>query len=88
MIDTLILSGGGPSGIAYAGILKALTLCKIINKSELKEIITASVGIMFSILYLLDYTIPQIEKIALEIKIVVYKEKHFLDRIIAFYTEE
>ena len=25
MIDTLILSGGGPSGVAYAGILKALT---------------------------------------------------------------
>ncbi len=66
MIDTLILSGGGPSGIAYAGILKALTLTDILKRDELNEIITTSVGIIFAILYLLDYTILQIEKIVLE----------------------
>jgi NTE family protein len=65
-IDTLILSGGGPSGIAYIGILKALVEYAIIDKSELKEIITTSVGIIFATLYLLDYTILQIEKIVLE----------------------
>jgi NTE family protein len=66
MIDTLILSGGGPSGIAYVGILKALEDKKILDKSKLKEIITTSVGIIFSILYLLDYNVLQIEKIILE----------------------
>lgn len=66
MIDTLILSGGGPSGIAYAGILKALTEYNILKKDELKYIITTSVGIIFAILYLLDYNILQIEKIVLE----------------------
>lgn len=66
MIDTLILSGGGPSGIAYAGILKALTDYNILKRDELKCIITTSVGIIFAILYLLDYTILQIEKIVLE----------------------
>ena len=66
MIDTLILSGGGPSGIAYAGILKALTDYNILKRGELKEIITTSVGIIFAILYLLDYTILQIEKLVLE----------------------
>ena len=66
MIDTLILSGGGPSGVAYAGILKALTDYDILKRDELKCIITTSVGIIFSILYLLDYTIGQIEKIVLE----------------------
>lgn len=66
MIDTLILSGGGPSGIAYAGILKALTDYDILKRDELKYIITTSVGIVFAILYLLDYTILQIEKIVLE----------------------
>ena len=66
MIDTLILSGGGPSGIAYAGILKALTLTDILKRDELKCIITTSVGIIFAILYLLDYNILQIEKIVLE----------------------
>ena len=66
MIDNLILSGGGPSGVAYAGILKALTDYNILKRDELNEIITTSVGIIFAILYLLDYTILQIEKIVLE----------------------
>ena len=66
MIDTLILSGGGPSGVAYAGILKALTNYNILKRDELNEIITTSVGIVFAILYLLDYNILQIEKIVLE----------------------
>lgn len=66
MIDTLILSGGGPSGVAYAGILKALINYDVFQKKNLKHIITTSVGIIFSILYLLDYNILQIEKIVLE----------------------
>ena len=66
MIDTLILSGGGPSGIAYVGIFGALMKNEILIKSDLKEIITTSVGIIFAILYLLDYTTSQIEKIVLE----------------------
>ena len=66
MIDTLVLSGGGPSGVAYAGILKALTDYNILKRDELNEIITTSVGIVFAILYLLDYTILQIEKLVLE----------------------
>ena len=66
MIDTLILSGGGPSGVAYAGILKALIEYDTFQRKELKEIITTSVGIIFAILYLLDYNILQIEKLVLE----------------------
>lgn len=66
MIDTLILSGGGPSGVAYVGILKALTDHNILKRDDLNEIITTSVGIIFSILYLLDYNNDQIEKISLE----------------------
>ena len=54
MIDTLILSGGGPSGIAYAGILKALIDYDTFQRDNLKCIITTSVGIIFAILYLLD----------------------------------
>ena len=66
-VDTLILSGGGPSGIAYVGIFKALTDYEIIDKSEIKELITTSVGIIFSILYLLDYNILQIYKFSLQV---------------------
>jgi len=49
-IDTLVCSGGGPSGIAYNGIFRALVEKKIINQEleGIKEIITASIGILFS----------------------------------------
>ena len=55
-IDTLIMSGGGPSGIAYIGIFKALHEKNILKKdlSGIKEIIVASVGIIFAYLYMLD----------------------------------
>jgi len=68
MIDTLILSGGGPSGIAYIGIFKSLFENKILTKdlSGIKEIITASAGIIFSILYLLNLSEAVCEKIILE----------------------
>ena len=64
-IDTLILSGGGPSGIAYIGILEALFENNIINKEldGIKEIITTSIGILFSFILLIKIDI----KIAYEI---------------------
>ena len=47
-IRRLVLSGGGPSGICYGGILKALFDKKIINKNldGIEEIITTSIGIL------------------------------------------
>jgi len=64
-IDTLILSGGGPSGIAYLGVFYALFENKIIDKelSNIKEIITTSVGIMFSIFLLLKIDLKMVYKI-------------------------
>ena len=50
MIDTLILSGGGPSGIAYIGVLQALYDKEILTPdlTGIKEIITTSVGILMA----------------------------------------
>ena len=58
-VDTLILSGGGPSGIAYVGIFSALFEKKIIKKDlkGIKEIITTSAGIFFSFFLLLKIDI-------------------------------
>ena len=42
MIDTLIFNGGGPSGVAYVGILKALLDYDTFQKQNLKEIITTT----------------------------------------------
>jgi len=55
MIDTLILSGGGPSGIAYSGVLQALLDQKVLDQelTGIKEIVTTSVGIVFSYCILL-----------------------------------
>ena len=55
IIDTLVLSGGGPSGIAYTGIYQALLDHKIIDKelTGIKEIITTSIGIFFALCLLL-----------------------------------
>ena len=60
-IDTLICSGGGPSGVAYNGIIKALVEKGILNQNldGIKEIITTSIGILFSfcILLKMDYRV-------------------------------
>ena len=60
-IDTLICSGGGPSGVAYNGIIKALFEKGILNQNldGIKEIITTSIGVLFSfcILLKMDYRV-------------------------------
>jgi len=54
-IDTLILSGGGPSGIAYFGILDSLFKNGILKEDleGIKEILTTSIGILPSFCLLL-----------------------------------
>lgn len=67
-IDTLIISGGGPSGIAYIGIFKALYDKKILNEDleGIREIITTSAGILISIFILLKYDIGVLQEILLQ----------------------
>ena len=70
-IDTLICSGGGPSGIAYSGIFKALLENKIINQNldGIKEIITTSIGILFSFCILLKLNYKIAENISMKFDI-------------------
>lgn len=69
MIDTLVLSGGGPSGIAYVGVFKALFEKNILKEdlSNIKEIMTTSVGILFAIMYMIKLTNTQIREIVYRI---------------------
>ena len=87
MIETLILSGGGPSGIAYVGIFKALLEKNKLIKSDLKEIIVTSVGIIFAVLYLLDFTPCQMEKIILETELenILSSDKLEIDDLLLRY---
>lgn len=70
-IDTLILSGGGPSGIAYFGMFKALFENKIIHPklNGIREIITTSVGIIPSIFFMLGIPIHLGEEIIMKYNI-------------------
>tara|TARA_B100001123_G_scaffold435739_1_gene564812 strand:+ start:499 stop:1344 length:846 start_codon:yes stop_codon:yes gene_type:complete len=64
-IETLVLSGGSTSGIAYIGVFKALLEHNIISNGlkGIKHVITTSAGIFFSILMIIDVNLEVIKKI-------------------------
>ena len=80
-IDTLVLSGGGPSGISYIGIFRSLFEKDILKRdlSDIKEIITTSIGIIFSLLYMLEFKEEIIEKILLELDMLSILDMENLD---------
>jgi predicted acylesterase/phospholipase RssA len=67
-IDTLIFSGGGPSGLAYTGVFEALLDHEIIYRDlrGIREIITTSIGILFSFAIIIGLDNKAIRKIVLE----------------------
>jgi len=60
--DTLVLSGGGSAGILYVGVFKALDELNILK--NIKTIIGVSAGTMYSSMYLMGYTIKELQKFA------------------------
>lgn len=66
-IDTLVLSGGGPSAVAYFGIFESIFENKIINENldGIKEIITTSAGIFPSICLLIKFKLNLCKEIVL-----------------------
>lgn len=66
-IDTLILSGGGPSGIAYFGIVESLFENDILKRdlSGIKEILTTSIGILCSFCLILRLSMDVGKEVAL-----------------------
>jgi hypothetical protein len=66
-IDTLILSGGGPSGIAYFGIFESLFENDILKRdlTGIKEILTTSIGILCSFCLILGLSMDVGKGVAL-----------------------
>jgi len=66
-IDTLVLSGGGPSGVAYFGIFKSLFEKNIINENldGINEIITTSAGIFPSVCLLIKFKLELCKEIVM-----------------------
>lgn len=60
--DTLVLSGGGSAGILYVGVFKALDELNILK--NIKTIIGVSAGTIYSSMYLMGYTIKELQKFA------------------------
>ncbi len=60
----LALCGGGMRCIAHVGVFKALSEHSCLTC--VKEILGISAGALFSLLFVLEYTIPEIERLALE----------------------
>jgi NTE family protein len=60
----IALCGGGMRGVAHVGIMKALKQADLLK--NIKEVIGISAGSFFALLWILDYTVEQIEKLTLE----------------------
>jgi NTE family protein len=60
----IALCGGGMRGVAHVGIMKALKDAGLLK--NVKEVIGISAGSLFALLWVLDYTVEQIEKLTLE----------------------
>ena len=60
----IALCGGGMRGIAHVGVMKALREAGLLK--GVKEIIGISAGSLFALLWALEYTVEQIEKLSLE----------------------
>lgn len=61
IINTLVLSGGGAKGIAYAGVLKKIDEIKTVNNQynlifDINEILGVSVGAIIGFLYSIGFT--------------------------------
>lgn len=59
---SLLLSGGGTRGIIYVGLFKKILELNI----QFKRIVGVSIGSIFGLLYLLDYSFDEMYKILIE----------------------
>ena len=67
----IALCGGGIRGVAHVGVMKAFHDHGIFN--HIKEVIGISAGAFIGLLWTLEYTIPQMELLALEFDFTVLR---------------
>tara|TARA_Y100000992_G_scaffold300767_1_gene270101 strand:- start:6305 stop:7216 length:912 start_codon:yes stop_codon:yes gene_type:complete len=65
-IENLVISGGGPAGFAFYGVLKELCKKEIIESSNIKNIYANSAGCIIAVIFALGYSWEEIDKYLIE----------------------
>lgn len=68
----LALCGGGVRGIAHVGVMKALQEAGLLKC--IKELIGISAGSLFSLLWVLEYSLDEIERLALQLDFTLLRQ--------------
>ena len=79
-IDTIVLSSGGIKGMYFLGFLKALF--EHIDRNNIKHYISCSVGVIFSFVLIIGYTLDEIENILLNYDLNKLVPKINLDNLL------
>jgi len=81
----LAFCGGGSLCVAHIGILKSLKKHGLL--SSVKECIGVSAGCIISLLYILGYTLTEIEKLTLSIDFSIFVPSFEPERVLSFFNE-
>lgn len=65
-IENLVISGGGPAGFAFYGVLKELSKQRIVDIAKIKNIFATSAGCIISVILALDYSWEELDKYLIE----------------------
>tara|TARA_Y100000816_G_C26060190_1_gene556632 strand:+ start:521 stop:1432 length:912 start_codon:yes stop_codon:yes gene_type:complete len=66
IIENLVISGGGPAGFAFYGVLKELCRKEELDLTKIKYIFATSAGCIISVILALNYTWEELDKYLIE----------------------
>lgn len=80
----LAFSGGGALCLAHIGVLKSLSSHGLL--SSVKECVGISAGAIISLLYVLGYTLDEIERLSLALDFTAFAPRFEPDMLLSLYT--
>jgi predicted acylesterase/phospholipase RssA len=80
----LAFSGGGALCLAHVGVLKSLSSHGLL--SSIKECVGISAGAIISLLYVLGYTLDEIERLGLALDFTAFAPRFEPDMLLSLYT--
>jgi len=86
MINTLVMSGGGPVGMQFIGVLQILEDAGIWHRSNIRHIFAVSVGALIAVLIGLDFDWTSISRYVVERPWEIVLTKLNLDNLLEAFT--